>query len=276
MAKLSKAQAKLHAQACELLKKDVLTEDDKWFVLEHWQESANHVNTTAGAFFTPPGLANDFSVEIGGSACRRIIDLCAGIGGLSFRCHQRGRWNGEPPEIVCVELNPDYIAVGKKILPEATWICASVFDLPDLGRFDFAISNPPFGATPRNGGKGPTYTGDKFEYHVIDVASKLALFGVFIIPQMSAGFTYSGRPYFERNESDAYKKFKQQTGISLEPGCGIDCDYYKNDWHGVSVTVEVVTSEFHEPESQTCMASATTTSSESQLDLFAELAGAAS
>lgn len=244
MAKLSKAQAKLHLQACKLLEKDVLTEDDKWFVLENWQESASHVNTIAGAFFTPPGLANDFSVEIGGGAGRRIIDLCAGIGGLSFMCHQRGKYAGTPPEIVCVELNPDYIAVGKKILPEATWICANVFDLPELGRFDFAISNPPFGATPRNGGKSRTYTGDKFEYHVIDVASKLAWFGAFIIPQMSAGFTLSGRHAFERNESTAYRRFKEQTGLSLEPGCGIDCDYYKDDWHGVSVSVEVVTCEF--------------------------------
>lgn len=251
MAKLSKQEAKMHNQACELLAKDVLTQDDKWFVLEHWQESANHVNSTAGAFFTPPGLANDFAIEIGGGCGRRVIDLCAGIGGLSFMCHQRGRWDGVYPEIVCVELNPDYIAVGKKILPEAKWICASVFDLPDVGRFDFAISNPPFGATPRNGGKGPRYTGDKFEYHVIDIASQLAGYGVFIIPQMSAGFKLSGQRNFTRDESDAYKRFSEQTGLELRPGCGIDCDFYRNDWHGVSVSVEVVTCDFDEPISAT-------------------------
>lgn len=266
MDKLSKVQAKLHMQACDLLKKDALSEDEKWFVLENWQESANHVNSAAGAFFTPPGLANDFAIEIGGGCGRRIIDLCAGIGGLSFMCHQRGRWDGNYPEIVCVELNPDYIAVGKKILPQATWVCASVFDLPDLGRFDFAISNPPFGATPRDGGKGPVYSGDKFEYHVIDIASKLAWFGVFIIPQMSAGFTYSGKPYFKRSESDAYKKFSQQTGLKLEPGCGIDCDYYKDDWHGVSVSVEVVTCEFEAPEAEVTVETASPAAP--QLDLF--------
>jgi hypothetical protein len=249
MAKLTKQQAKMHKQACDLLQKDVLTQDDKWFVLENLQESANHVNTTAGAFFTPSGLAHDFAIEIGGGCGRRVIDLCAGIGALSFMCHERGRWDGKYPEIVCVELNPDYIAVGKKILPEATWICGSVFDLPDLGRFDFAISNPPFGATPRTGGKGPRYTGDKFEYHVIDIASRIAGYGVFIIPQMSAGFRLSGQRNFERDETDAYKRFAEQTGLELHPGCGIDCDFYRNDWHGVSVSVEVVTCEFEKIDS---------------------------
>lgn len=245
MAKLTKPQAKMHSQACALLEKDVLTEDDKWFVLEHWQESANHVNTVAGAFFTPVGLANDFAIEVSG---HRIIDLCAGIGCLSFMRYQRGRWDEKYPEITCVELNPAYVEVGKKILPEAMWICGSVFDLPDLGRFDCAISNPPFGATPRSGARGPRYTGNKFEYHVIDVASLIADFGVFIIPQMSAPFRYSGQPYYREEKSDEYLKFVGQTGVEMHPGCGIDCEYHRSDWHGVAVAVEVVTCEFPQVE----------------------------
>ena len=31
------------------------------------------------------------------------------------------------PHFPCVEINPDYISVGKNILPEATWIQADVF-----------------------------------------------------------------------------------------------------------------------------------------------------
>lgn len=249
MAKLTKPQAKMHAEACERLSKDVLTEDDKWFVLEHWQESARHINTIAGAFFTPPGLANDFAIEVGGGfeGKFRIIDLCAGIGCLSFMCHNRGRWDGNYPEIVCVELNPDYVEVGKKILPEATWICGSVFDLSDLGRFNCAISNPPFGATPRKSCKGPRYTGDKFEYHVIDIASMIADYGVFIVPQMSAPFRYSGQRNYREDKQDAYLRFHEQTGIQLGPSCGIDCDYHREGWHGVSVAVEVVTADFERP-----------------------------
>lgn len=255
MAKLSKAEAKLHEQACDLLRKDVLSEDDKQFVLEHWQESARHINTIAGAFFTPIGLARDFSIEVSG---QRIIDLCAGIASLSFWCACRA-WN-TPPEIVCVELNPDYAAVGRKILPEATWIVGSVFDLPnDLGHFDFAIGNPPFGATPRDA-RAPRYTGKEFELHVIDVASDIADFGAFIVPQQTAPFRYSGCPNggwpetikdgigsgYRDCPTDLHAKLFAQTGIRLEPSCGIDTSAYRGDWHGVSVATEIVTVDFIE------------------------------
>jgi hypothetical protein len=256
MAKLSKAQAKAHQQACDLLAKDVLTEDDKWFVLENWQESAKHINTIAGAFFTPVGLARDLSIEVGSGS---IIDLCAGIGALSFMCTLR---QDRPSRITCVELNPDYAAVGRKIVPEAEWIVASVFDLPRLGRFDFAIGNPPFGATPK-GGKAPRYTGGEFEYHVIDIASDLADWGVFIIPQMSAPFEYSGRQNYTQRKTDKYARFSQQTGVELGPNCGIDTDGYRNDWHGVSVRTEIVTSDFVEARARRAPA---------QTSLFAEAA----
>jgi 2-polyprenyl-3-methyl-5-hydroxy-6-metoxy-1,4-benzoquinol methylase len=43
--------------------------------------------------------------------------------------------------MVCIEKNPDYVAVGRKVVPEATWICADVFDLPaDLGRYDRVVA----------------------------------------------------------------------------------------------------------------------------------------
>jgi hypothetical protein len=254
MAKLSKAQAKAHQQACDLLEKDVLTEEDKYFVLENWQESAKHINTIAGAFFTPVGLAGDLPIEVGGG---RVIDLCAGIGALSFFCADK--WN-QKNELVCVELNPDYAAVGMKIVPEARWIVGSVFDLPtDLGHFDYAIGNPPFGATPR-GGKAPRYTGKEFELHVIDIASDLADFGVFIVPQMTAGFKYSGCPVggwpetrtngvgsgFVETKGDVHAQLLRQTGITLGPSCGLDTSTYARDWHGVSIATEIVTVDFIE------------------------------
>lgn len=240
MSRLTKRQAQRHAAAVALLQKDTLTFDERWQVFEGWQESATHINTVAGAFFTPIGLARDFSIEVSG---KRVIDLCAGIGVLAFQAYHRDPF-GSPPEVVCVERNPDYIAVGRKLLPEAMWIEADAFDLPrDLGRFDCAISNPPFGATRRTG-SGPTYTGKAFEYHVIDVAAELADYGVFIIPQESAPFRYSGHPRFEARETDAYRRFAEQTGLALEPNCGIDCSGYLTDWHGVAPSVEIVVADF--------------------------------
>lgn len=245
MSKLSKAKAKLHQQACDLIATDrALTHDERMFVLEHWQESARHVNSVAGAFFTPPGLASDFDLHVSG---HRIIDLCAGIGTLAFMAMRTGFYNEPRPDVVCVEINPDYVEAGRKIMPDATWICGSVFDLPpDLGRFDCAISNPPFGAVKRGGKRGPRFTGPEFEYHVIDVAARIADEGVFIVPQTSAPFRYSGEPCFREHIDDRYRRFAEQTGIVLRNNIGIDTTYYADQWHGVSPIVEIVVADFRE------------------------------
>lgn len=241
MAKLTKIEARNHAKACELLQKDRLTIDERIFVLDNWHEGANHVNSAAGAFFTPSGLARDFILDAGG---RRGIDLCAGIGGLAFWLvlHERVR------ELVCVEINPDYIEVGRKIVPEATWIQADVFDLPELGlgHFDFAVSNPPFGKSPRRAGKAARYTGSTFEYHVMDLARDVADAGTFIVPQNSAPFVFSGQRNYQSKPSAAYLQFSEQTGIELGAGCGVDTDLYRNDWHGVSPATEIVLADFAE------------------------------
>ena len=288
MAKLSKAEAKQHAAACRILEKDVLTWDDKFFVLENWREDANHVNGTVGAFFTPPGLARDFAIDAGGG---KVIDLCAGIGGLAFAVwarteweHRSGDWEEQQKKITCVELNPAYCEVGKKILPHARWICGSVFDLPDdVGSFDTAISNPPFGAV-KHEGKASRYTGKDFEYKVIDIASDLADHGCFILPQMSSPFRLSGQRDFQdsregrfgnipRNEK--YERFAEITKIDLEPGCGIDTSYYLGGWHGVKPLCEVVTVDFvqarqnrQQPQSAALLIERPVTSSADQLALF--------
>lgn len=243
MAKLTKREISAHHQACELLAKDRLSEDDRWFVLENWKESATHINSAAGAFFTPPMLARDFAIEVGGP---RVIDLCAGIGTLAFMAWNKSGWGREPVAITCIESNPDYIAVGRKVLPEAEWIQADIFDLPaNLGSFDFAISNPPFGSTKRTG-SAPRYQGRAFEYHVIDIASDLARYGVFIVPLASAPFKLSGQPFHEPTSPAEYERFKSATGIELGPNCGIDTEIYRGDWNGVAPTVEIVLADFEE------------------------------
>jgi predicted RNA methylase len=264
MAKLTKAQAKAHAEACAILGNDRLNDDEREFVIRNWQESASHINSIAGAFFTPLDLALDFTVEIQG---RRIVDLCAGIGCLSLAAYWRAGF-GNPREIVCIEKNPDYVAVGRKVLPEAKWICADVFELRalDLGRFDCAISNPPFGSTPRDA-RGPRYTGRAFEYHVIDLASDIADYGAFIVPQSSAPFAYSGERHYREAESDSYRTFRESTGIELLPNCGIDTSLHLGSWRGVAPKTEIVIAEFTRPE-----AVAADANIPPQLDLFGEAA----
>ena len=105
--------------------------------------------------------------------------------------------------------------VGKKLLPEANWICADVFEVwRDLPHFDCAIANPPFGRV-ATAGKAPTYTGPDFEYKIIDIASRIADYGTFLIPQQSAPFRYSGAHYYDERPTDKHTRFHQQTGIDL-------------------------------------------------------------
>lgn len=252
--KLTRGHAVAHRRACELVDLDRdLSEDEKWFVLEHFHESQTTLHSLDGAFFTPLGLARDLAIEVSGD---RIIDLCAGIGRLAWACRDPlRRLNNEPArELVCVERNPDYVRVGRKILPHATWIRADVFDVAAMGldRFDCAIANPPFGRISRTG-NAPGYRGGRFEYHVIALAAQLARRGVFIVPQASAPFRYSGQPNFRVEPDGEYRAFTQATGIELEHSCGIDTSSYAGDWRGVCPATEIVLCDFTEPAGQTAL-----------------------
>lgn len=234
MSRLSKSQIGTHKRALELLEQDRLSDDDREFVLENWQESANHINSAAGAFFTPSGLARDTAIYTSGAST--IIDLCAGIGGLGLWAW----WTSDrKAQVTCVEVNPDYVAVGRKLFPEATWICSTVEQV--RGRFDCAISNPPFGKTAKI--KGPRYSGED-DLAVVDIAANIAGWGVFILPSMSCPFQYSGGNYRER-ETAKSEKFTAATGLTLS--CeSTDASYYAKDWRGVSPSVEVCGVDFDE------------------------------
>jgi hypothetical protein len=239
--KLSKNKTKKHKEAEAILNKDSLTFEEKKFVLENWHEGATNMNSSVGAFFTPSGLARDFSIEIGHD---NLVDLCAGIGCLSFYAYyHRGIRN-----ITCVEINPEYLKIGKKILPEANWILGDVLDvdlIKSLGEFTQSISNPPFGNIKSTKVKNwLKYTGSDFEFKVIEIASKISKQGTFILPQMSTPFKYSGEGFMQSNESEKYNKFKDQTKIEFEFNCGIDTGIYINDWNDVSPMCEIINVEF--------------------------------
>ena len=247
MAKLTKAELRDHKLALELLSQPTLTRDDIETVYHCFHEGADTCNTEFGAFFTPLELAYDFAIECGNNTGKgtRIIDLCAGIGVLSHAIHTRY----PEAEIVCVEQNPSYVEVGRKLLPSATWVCADVTDtdtIATLGIFDIAVSNPPFGRVRSFKDKtSPHYTGGEAEYKVIDIASMIASYGVFIVPQLSSGFTYSGRITFLLRTTEKYAKFMADTGIKLEAGCGIDTSYHGyGHWKGIAPVVEVVCADF--------------------------------
>lgn len=262
---LTKIVARDHRQACALLEKDgPLTLDEKFFVIEHFHEAGDTNYKVLGAHFTPFGLAMDFRYDIDGP---RVLDLCAGIGMLSFAYRHCWDHGDTPPDIVCVEANPRYVDVGRKVLPEAEWICGDVFDLDVQAQLkgrhlDTAFGNPPFGKFAMHGEKKPPrYRGGLFEYAVIDIASDLADFGSFIIPQGSSPVLFSGvrcfqdcrrplpndpRPAAVVSNMEKYRPFHQATGIDLQLGSGVDTSYFKDEWRGVSPTVEIIKADFLE------------------------------
>ncbi|PXY01414.1 methyltransferase [Marinifilum breve] len=257
--KLTKKQIKQHEEALKILEKDKLTFDDKLFVLENWHEGAENNNALAGAFFTPYGLARDFKLEIY-EENNRLIDLCSGIGALSLPHYSFCEFYEIQHDITCIELNPNYIEVGKKILPNAKWIQASALDLDflkTLGKFDQAISNPPFGkiktAQTVDSNKELKYKGAEFEFKLMEVGSKIADYGTFLIPQTSTPFKYSGGQYFEdlRREDEGsrlpnkVKKFIKETGLEYQFGVGVDTTYYLDEWKGVKPTCEIVNFDFN-------------------------------
>lgn len=65
---------------------------------------------------------------------------------------------------------------------------------------------------------------------MIDHAGKSASMWVWVVPQSSAGFVYSGAQYYDRRETQKYVKFHNQAGYTLQPGVGIDTSIYRDDW----------------------------------------------
>lgn len=158
---------------------------------------------------------------------------------------------------------------------QATWITASAFDTAaymDHGPFDVVISNPPFGRNVRIDGFEGRYTGREVEFQVIETAARLAPggLGVFIVPQESSPFVYSGREPEKKDSpwnrsrgggrpatltesldtgyrvrpSRKYEQFHEETGLTLEANCGIDTSIHGKDWHGTAPKVEIVLCDF--------------------------------
>jgi hypothetical protein len=271
MAKLSKAQMKQHREAEELLQLPRLNDDQRQAVLDNWQEGAFHMNGAASAFFTPSGLALDLALMSGCNGYHnhekppcKVLDLCAGIGCLGLAAWWR---TCRHAEVTCVEINSDYVAVGRKLFPEAHWIEADINDLPAeiaRGGFDVVLSNPPFGSMAKI--KGPRFSGED-ALAVVDIASDLADHGGFILPKGSLPFAYSGEHYYRGDvQSAKYERFNQLTGVELQ--CeSIDCAYFADEWHGIRPQVEAVTTYFNELQAVRLAASR-----EADLPLFAAAA----
>jgi predicted RNA methylase len=195
-----------------------------------------------GTYWTPDGLAGDLSLfcNIGG----HIVDICAGIGMLSYRLKCRDYHEKKIKSITAIEVNPHFVELGKKLLPDVNWICADVFDknlwdklvkdLPDK-RFNLAVSNPPFGVdTNKKDYSWLNYHGHR-DLMAVELALKYSKHAYYILPSSSVPFRYSGAPWHEDNPerySQKLKKFiKENKEYKFSMVCdGIDTTIYKDQW----------------------------------------------
>ncbi|GHG07179.1 methyltransferase [Thalassotalea marina] len=253
MSRISTRNRQLHDKALELCNSDILNHSEREFVLDHFHEAAAHNTGVSGAFFTPLALAQEFSAycPFPNRKHIRILDLCAGIGALSYAFARTFSWGTSVTcELVCVEQNPDYVSVGKKVVPEATWVQLDVTDIDSLlalGQFDYVISNPPFGAVSTfSSAKRICYTGNNAAYNVLEIATLMAPSGCFILPQQLSGFKFSGVDYFQSNVTEQVNKFVDETGIILEPTCFSGCNAHAVNWKSKVPLVEFVAADFAE------------------------------
>ena len=149
MSKITRIQRRRHAEAEELLWSGDrrLSPDQVAFCLEHWDPralSGDHVASNQ-AYFTPMNLARDLTLYVGGDG-RRVVDIGAGIGRLAHAVLVANCWQPRQVRVTAVEFNPDYVRVGRRLLPDVEWIEGDFYDLSlwqGLPRFDEAVAPRP-------------------------------------------------------------------------------------------------------------------------------------
>ena len=219
--KLTKTQLKIHKQAELILQKDILTFEDKEFLYENFNEGAIADVTSESAYFTPLDLAYDFALFAGRYGV--CVDMCAGFGVLSFCARIRDTYHNNIKHQICIERNPAFIKIGKKLLPEADWIQGDMFDktmwdkiITKYGKIDSIVSNPPFGKVTKTDCDRSwlKYTGAELDIASMEIAMLMCQSDIsMLLPKSSVEFRYSGRPYFEHTENKKVAKLRQQTGI---------------------------------------------------------------
>lgn len=208
-----------------------LTDDEVEFVFQNFHPGAEHNVGKDGAFFTPLDLACDaalFAYPTGDPGGLRYLDACAGIGALSYALRAMDSLERKITEIVAIEANPRFVEVGKRLLPQVTWINGSIFDvalLQGLGWFDIAISNPPYGNLKSTQGQMKWLTVQQPAHlAVAEVLSRLCKRGaVMIIPATD----HNMEDNRAASPSMNYQNFRRSLpAMDLVP-VSVDCSIYK-------------------------------------------------
>ena len=241
--KITRSETKLHDEAEDLLKLSrELSEDEQEFIYRNWNPMANHNVGKGGIFFTPVALAEEYANYAGGGSITHYIDLCAGIGMLTWAVQKHDR---NPNAVyVCLEINHDFVEIGKKLCPWAYWYEGSIFDIELLkrinkehGPFHYAFSNPPFGNIPTSGDEWLKTNGG-FHWKAIEIAVRMAIGGMFILPDQYCDYDLKENKY--RDPLPSVKFLPKFPGIYLAP-VSLDMSMIENvDWKGTNPHVAFI------------------------------------
>lgn len=238
------------------------------YVYEHYDPSMDDNVTERGVFFTPIGLAQDFNIFTHKRG--HIVDVCSGIGMLSYKLLCYSYYENNIESLTLIEYNPKFTEIAKRLISplsaynrdnrvvKINFITADAYaketwenvisSLPFSanGKFNLMISNPPYG-------KLPSAEKSKYSDHLkylserelmaVELCTKYAKHGQFIMPPSSCDCIYSGRPYYERRPSAKVDRLRKALGedvfFYMEID-GIDCSIYRDEWKNTKITTEVV------------------------------------
>lgn len=224
------------------------------FILENWMPYIGSRVDVSGAFFTPLSLARCVALNTGDRG--RFVDICAGIGALSFPLiyNTWGYRQSSITEVVAVELDYRFVEIGRRILPEVTWVHGDVFDAElweRLGCFNHAVSNPPFGRNKANTGKGDwlSFRGAN-DFMVLEVAMRVADTVTMIVPQSNMPLhyqrSYGSRAYERVGLADEPETVRRW--YDLFPDTHISCSNFDmgdyGPWRSVDPRVELLDIEY--------------------------------
>lgn len=253
MGKITRQQLKLQEQAEALLwgSDKKLSKEQVAFCLEQWDPRALAGKQVVRnqAYFTPLSLAMDAGRYIGGDG-RQVVDIGAGIGRLAYAVLCANWWNPRQVQVTAVEINPEYMKVGQRLLPEVTWVQGDMYDLyvwQSLPHFDEAVSNPPFGQVLTDSDIGWIGYRGPAGLTAAAIGLKVARLGItLILPQTQTPYLYSGHRPGENVYTSNHMRYLE-TFMAQHPDLewhhsSIDTEHeaYKSGWRGVSPVVELV------------------------------------
>lgn len=236
--KLTKPQTKRHDECLSVLSLSrALSRSEVEFVYDNYLPGATNNIGRGGIFFTPGDLAADFANWCWGDG--NGLDACAGIGTLSYyNLLQSPKLN-----IVAVEQNVEFVDVGKKLLPQVEWVRGDIFDralISNLPKFDWGVSNPPFGRIPSAQCDWTTYRGVA-HLMIAEILMRLCRRGgEMILPMADVEPTLVSGPTTTKD----YLRFTTaHKGLRINPE-SVDCDYARALWHGAAPKVTFGRVEF--------------------------------